>query len=523
MDGMLVTDLLDPSAPGGDHCRVIFGDRVHTRATLRQAARVQATELWQSGVQAGDRVAVLSAGRMEVVVAIFAVAYVGGINVVLNSFLKGEMLVHQLNLTTPRLVIVDDAGAAALAAVTDKLAHRPVIVSIDAPGRSMPVPAGGAVAAAPQVEQSPSDPVSIVFTSGTTGRSKGCVLSNRYVVESGRRMAQEFPLGIDDLYYTPYPLFHIGGQCAGLSYALGAGASVAFDAEFHASTFWDRVRDLGATYAQGTGAIGMALLAQPPSPRDKDNPLRRASWIPMGADAQRAFAERFDVRVVSEWYGQTEMSPICMNTAWTEGGCTGSMGFPLPDVEVRIVNGEDEVASPGIAGELIVRPRRAGIMFSGYWAQPERTVEAWRDLWYRTGDVVVEEPDGSLTFIDRKSDSVRRSGENVSCFEVEQVLLRLPGVAKAAVHAIPAELIEDEIKAWIVLEDGAELGLREVFDHCATRLPYFAIPCFVEFAAELPVNAMGKVLKDALRAAGPTSSQHDLKALGLVLDRTGRR
>jgi carnitine-CoA ligase len=518
---MLATDLLSPLAPGGDGCRISFGDVVHTRATLRAAARALAGKLQRAGVQPGDRVAILSAGRMEVIEAFFAVAYAGGINVVLNSFLKGEMLSHQLELTAPRLLITDTAGADAAAAVAGGLTSGPTVVSLDAAERWGTVTASGD-GPAPAARR-PSDPVTIVFTSGTTGRSKGCVLSHSYFVTAGRRMQECFPLRTDDLYYTPYPLFHIGGQCAGLSYALGAGASLAFDAEFHASTFWDRVREVGATYAQGTGAIGMALLAQPPSAGDSDNPLRRASFIPMAQEAQRAFGERFAVHVVSEWYGQTEMSPICMNTDWRRGRCAGSMGFPLADVQVRIVDEADEPVAPGAVGELIVRPQRPGSMFSGYWAQPDRTADAWRDLWYRTGDLVVQEPDGSLSFIDRKSDSVRRSGENVSCFEVEQVLLRLPGAARAAVHAVAAELIEDEIKAWIVPMDGAEISPRDVFEHCATRLPYFAIPRFVEFASELPVNTMGKVQKEALRAVGSSGAQHDLKALGLVLSRAERR
>jgi carnitine-CoA ligase len=227
---------------------------------------------------------------------------------------------------------------------------------------------------------------------------------------------------------------------------------------------------------------------------------------------------------VSEWYGQTELSPICMNVGWREGGRSqGSMGFPLPDVEVRIVDDADQPVPAGTVGELIVRPGRPGIMFSGYWDQPEHTVKVWRDLWYRTGDLVVEQPDGSLGFVDRATDSVRRSGENVSCWEVEQVLLRMPGVDVAAVHALAAELIEDDIKAWIVCQPGRAIGAAEFFAYCASRLPYFAIPRYVEFADELPRNALGKVVKDELRQAGVTQTQIDLRALGLELARDQRR
>ena len=132
---MLATDLLEPDAPGGDDCRIIFGDVRNTRAKLRASARALARQLQRAGVQAGDRVAVLSAGRMEVIETFFAVAYAGGINVILNSYLKGEMLVHQLELTAPRLLIADAAGAAAAAAIADQLGHQPLVVNLDAPGQ----------------------------------------------------------------------------------------------------------------------------------------------------------------------------------------------------------------------------------------------------------------------------------------------------------------------------------------------------------------------------------------------------
>ncbi len=139
------------------------------------------------------------------------------------------------------------------------------------------------------------------------------------------------------------------------------GASIALDSQFSASAYWDRVRELGATYSQGTGAVGAAILAQPPSPRDRDNPLVRASFIPMAAEAQQAFTERFGVTTVSEWFGQTEFSPICMNLAWRDGGISqGSMGFPLPDVTVRIVDAWDRPVPAGTVGELIVRPSSPG-------------------------------------------------------------------------------------------------------------------------------------------------------------------
>jgi crotonobetaine/carnitine-CoA ligase len=520
---MLVTDLIEATAAGGDELRIIVDDAHRTRATVRAAAHCWATRLQQAGVLAGDRVAILSTSRMEVIEAFFGVAYAGAINVVINSFLKGDLLAYQLELTRPRIVIADPLGAKAISQVVAQLPQPPeLIVLPDATPVDADLPSDAARFV--PVPRSPADPVSIVFTSGTTGRSKGCVISHQYFVLSGRRMNERCPLGPGDLYHSPYPLFHIGGQCAVVSWGLGAGSSIALDSQFSASTYWDRVRELGATYSQGTGAVGAAILATAPSPRDRDNPLVRASFIPMAAEAQQVFSERFDVTAICEWYGQTELSPICVNLVWQEGGtCQGSMGFPLPDIEARIVDAADERVPAGTIGELIVRPRAPGIMFSGYWEQPEHTVAAWRDLWYRTGDLVVEAPDGSFRFVDRAKDSVRRSGENVSCWEVEQVLLRMPGVDIAAVHAVPAELIEDEIKAWIVRQEGAMLGANEFFAYCSSRLPYFAIPRYVEFADDLPRNALGKVLKDELRDAGATMTQVDLKALGLVVARDQRR
>ena len=517
------TDLLRSDAPGGEDLRVSVDNRSHTRESLRMAAGGVAASLTALGLRPGDRVAFLTAGRMEVLEGFFGAAYAGGINAVVNPFLKGELLGYQLGLVEPRVVFVDECGRDALARVDGCLDRAAVVVGLD--------PMEGVDASwdelcrDPQAPTDPpvdpSDPVALIFTSGTTGQSKCCTISYRYLLQCGIRLAEHFPFDAGELFFTTYPLFHIGAY-ASLSHALMGGASIAIDSEFHVSTFWDRVRVLGATYAQATGAVGMLLLAQPESPRDRDHPLRRASWMPMAAEPQRAFGERFDVRVISEWYGQTEFSPISMNTA-PGFRCQGSIGIPLPDVEVRVVDGHDEPVAPGTAGELQVRPRRSGIMFSGYWCQPERTVEAWHDLWYRTRDIVVEMPDGSLSFVDRSSDAVRRSGENVSSFEVEQVLHRIPGVVEAAVHAVPSDLVEDEIKAWIVTSGEIDVTAKDVFEFCVPRLPYFAIPRYVEFASDLPMNALGKVQKDALRSVGMTDRQVDLRQLGLVLERSARR
>jgi crotonobetaine/carnitine-CoA ligase len=243
----------------------------------------------------------------------------------------------------------------------------------------------------------------------------------------------------------------------------------------------------------------------------------------MTARARAEFTSRFGVPVVSDGYGQTECNPITQSPLAEQGPQSGSIGRPVPWLDVRLVDEDDVPVPPEATGEIVVRPHEPMVMFDGYWNNPQATVAVSRDLWHHTGDIARLGDDGYLIYVDRKKDSMRRRGENVSSVELENAISRHPRIAAVATHAVPSPLGEDDIKAWIVLADGAEeFSPEELHRFFAASLPYFAIPRYVEFIEALPVNALGRVLKYKLRER-PHAGGWDFEVLQLMVDKEARR
>jgi crotonobetaine/carnitine-CoA ligase len=226
--------------------------------------------------------------------------------------------------------------------------------------------------------------------------------------------------------------------------------------------------------------------------------------------------------VYSEIYGQTECNPITANPWREDLRRRDSMGRAVPGLAVEVHDDDGRPVPPGVVGEVVVRPQEPEVMFQGYWGKPEATVAAARGLWHHTGDNAVADADGYLTFADRKKDSMRRRGENVSSIELERAILEHGSVAAVVVHAVPSPLGEDDIKACVIPAEGAEIDPAELFDFFKSTLPYFAVPRYLEIVDEFPVNAMGRVLKHELRAAG-IGNALDFEAMGLTVARSERR
>jgi crotonobetaine/carnitine-CoA ligase len=242
--------------------------------------------------------------------------------------------------------------------------------------------------------------------------------------------------------------------------------------------------------------------------------------IPFAPADERTFTERFGVRVQSNMYGQTETGAITF-TPLAEAGKPGTIGRPSPQYEVRIVDDADNDVPTGWVGEVIVRSKTPDVLYTGYWNKPDDTAEAMRGGWHHTGDLARCDREGYLTFVDRKKDALRRRGENVSSVQLEQAIIAHPKVAEAAIVAVPSEMTEDDIKVCIV--PAGEIEPNELFAFFKEKLPYFAIPRYVQIVDALPKTATMRVQKHVLRAAGVRSSTWDFEQLGLVVAREERR
>lgn len=501
-------------------------DRLTFGETDARSDRI-AAGLAEMGVAAGDRVAIVAQNRVEFLELFFASAKLGAVEVPLSVFLKGEFLRYQLDDCQAQTVIADAAGIEAVAQVVDGLPELKRIVALD----DTAGPPGVEVVPYPHVRESEA-PVplpdvgratlhSILYTSGTTGMPKGCMLAHGWYLNNAITASEMMEYKPDDVLFTCLPLFHAWARGLVMG-ALVHRLLAVVDPLFSVTRLIERAAETGASVFSGVGAMGMAMLGREPSPAEREHRLRAALMIPFTPEQQQAFRERFGAVVAAQLYGQTEIGAITY-ARLSEDRPLDSIGRAAPYLDVGILDDDDAEVPPGAVGEICVRPHVAHAMYQGYWRKPEATVEAWRNLWHHTGDYGRTDEAGWIYFVDRKKDALRRRGENVSSVELERAITAHPAIAEAAVHAIPSPMTEDDIKACIVLASGASVEPADLFAFFAERLPYFAIPRYVEVVPELPRNATMRVMKHLLRARGITPETWDLEAMGFGMPPDERR
>jgi len=488
----------------------------------------RAAGLLRLGVLPGDRVASLMTDRIECLELMFATATVGAVWVPLGPFLKGRFLRHQLLDAEPTVLVVDRPGWRESApALTDCSSLRWLVHVEDSDGLpdvTVPTQPWASIDDArpqPFAQVDGRMVAAILYTSGTTGPAKGCMMSHSYFAKAGGVHGTTFGVRAEDVVHSAFPLFH-GAALNIVMVAVNAGASYRSPGTFSATTYWRDVRATGTTVIVGAGAMAHALLARPVDDTDCDHTVRLAEWIPLTATTQDAFSRRFGVEVLSEHYGQTECMMITL--ADPEGTRNrSSLGPPSLLTEVAIMGDDGRLVPDGTVGDIVVRPRTSSAMFDGYWRNPEATVRAWRGLWHHTGDYGRRDPDGFLHFIDRRDDCVRRRGENVSSLEVEAAIRELPAIADAAILAVPSSMSEDDIKAVLVLEPGTRLEPAELFEAFASALPYYAVPRYVDIVEALPRTPNMKIRKYELRDRGHGPDTWDFESMGFTVSRERRR
>ena len=481
-----------------------FGDAAWSYGEVRDDAAGLAGALAEAGIAVGDRVVVMSENRPEVLRLWLACAWLGAVLVPVNTALRGEGLAHVLASARPKAVALESAfrGRVSEAGVEATW----VLDEGELPaGRGLVEPHA----------VGPGDTSAILYTSGTTGPSKGVLCPHAqwywWAVKTGDVLSIES----ESILYTNLPLFHTNALNA-FCQAIVAGATYVLGPRFSASAFWHRLEGCGATVTYLLGAMVSILLRTPEGEHDRAHRVRVALAPATPGELHGVFFERFGVRLIDAW-GSTETNIVISNTLADLR--PGTLGRVLEGFEARVAGEHDAEVPDGDPGELLVRNREPWAFASGYDGLPEATAAAWQNLWFHTGDRVVRDPDGTFRFVDRLEDAIRRRGENISSHEVEQALLAHPDVAGAAAVPVPSELGEDEVLACVVARGGAELDPLELIRFCEPRLPYFAVPRYVDVLPELPLTASGKVEKYRLRERGVTASTWDRERAGYVVRR----
>jgi carnitine-CoA ligase len=496
------------AARHGERPLVHAPNGTHTFASLRDAVAGRAGWLRAAGVEPGDRVAFMCSNRIELLELMLACAWSGAIAVPLNTALRGQGLRHALSGSAPRLIVADRDQLGWIEALGDLPSPPDLRVTEELPPPGDPVPAAGAA---------PGDIATILHTSGTSGPAKGVLGPNAQVITFAQSIVDLLEIDERDVLYTCLPLFHVNAWSA-FFHALLTGARYHVAPRFSASSFWRDVVDADATVTYLIGAMIPILLTRPAGELDRAHRIRAVNGMAPPGDLAALAKERFGIEV-TECYASTECG--CALGAPTGRQRPGRMGRAMPGYDARVVDEDDRPLPPGEAGELIVRSHDPFAMFQGYFAMPEATVAAWRNLWFHTGDRVIRDEDGWFRFVDRTGDAIRRRGENISSFEVESVLRAHPEVSEVAVFPVPSDLgEEDDVMAAIVPR--GELDPLELVRWCEGRIAYFAVPRYIDLVDELPMTENGKVRKVVLRERGIGPDTWDLERSGHRLARPAR-
>jgi crotonobetaine/carnitine-CoA ligase len=503
-----------------------------TTLTYREADSLSnrfAHGMRKAGIGAGETLLVMLPNGVDLIMSWLACAKLGVIEVPVNTAYRGDILAH----------IIQDSRARYMLTSSTYIPRLAELESLGRLERCYIRQEGSEVLLQPSIEfrdlsklidddMSPFEAEThanqvkaIMYTSGTSGRSKGVIVSHAHAYEYANGCASAVGVTESDVYYTAgLPLFHVAGKWGVLFGSAIKGATAVIARQFSATNFWSEVRKHGVTATYLLGAMANFLQRQPMKPDDHDNPLQRVLMCPLLADLD-AFIRRFQVRVGTA-YGSTEANaPISMPAGATirHSQVVGRVRSKL--FEVRILDEFDEEVPRGVVGQIAVRPKMPNITMLGYWHQPEATLEMWKNLWLHTGDAGFQDDEGLFYFTDRLKDTIRRRGENISSMEVEGVLNQHPAVQECAVFPVKSVHAEEEVMAAIVFRPGENADPMEITRFLEPRMAHFMLPRYVRIMSELPKTPTGKVRKHLLRDQGITADSWD-RDQATAIGQTGR-
>ena len=498
--------------------RFADGETWNCEETLRNTRRTAAL-LLEHGVSRGDFVLVWLPSGQAMMRAWFAINYIGAIFVPINVAYKGKILHHVIAESNAKIMIAHPRLIPRLSDIEATPLER--LLSVAEPDDAPRAPVDVLTVSLDRCDSEVSEPADldvwdlqmIIFTSGTTGPSKGVMSPYLHMYKTGQ--CSYGYITEDDCMLIDLPMFHVGGVSPTIA-ALTNRASIALFDGFSTDEFWQRIKDTGATTLSGLiGAMASFLAKAPVRPDDADNTLRMVTLM-LNQEAIDV-AKQYQFSYVSG-FNMTELSVPLMS----EVDCPepGSIGRPRSGCECRVVDEHDYECADNEVGQLIVRTDQPWEVNIGYLNRPEASAEAWRNGWFHTGDLVRRDENGDFYFVDRLKDAVRRRGENVSSLEVEAEVLRFDAVAEAAVVGVPSEYGDEDILVAVAAKPGMTIVPRELVEFLIPKMPHYAVPRYIRVMHQLPKTATNKITKVDIRKDGVTDDSWDREAAGITLKRT---
>ncbi|MBW2058670.1 MAG: AMP-binding protein [Deltaproteobacteria bacterium] len=515
-----------------DFPKLLFGHEEITYGELNRRSNALANSLLALGLGKGSHVAVMFNNCPQIIYSWIGLSKIGAIWVPVNPAYKGDILAYTLDHSDSEALITRYEYLERLVPIQDRLKTlKTVIVCPERPREDDPLAAlpfrqysfdrflaNGSVDN-PDIEVADSDIMAISYTSGTTGPPKGCLQyqaqAYRFSQNTILQRTQEGVLRKGDRMLNVCPLIHVAGLWVDFYSSISLDLPLA-TADFSASQFWKHVHDYRATYCYLLGTMPGILLRTPQCEWEKDNTLRSCLIIPYNPEEVEAFKRRFGIRDVATGYGLSEGH-----------SAFGAVNPPVPTLGkqlsrtgcVELIREDGMPCGPGESGELCLRPdpEEPWELFAGYYKDPEETVKTMRGFWLHTGDMARKGEDGYFIFVDRVKHAIRRGGENISSVKIEECLNSHPDVCESAVVAVPSEISEDEIKAYVEVREGVKLEVEDLVRYLDERLPYFMVPRYYEFVVSIPKTATEKVRKGELKEKGLTGREVDIRKMGVKL------
>ncbi len=517
----------DKAKKNPDHVVFQFRDDPLCMGDLNDRINQVANGFQAIGVKKGDKVAIMLPNCEEFLYTWFGLNKIGAVEVPINVALKGTGLVHQIVQSDCVALVADTQFLDRLEPVTGDLSDvRHVIFRNSTAEGELPNWPGFETLSFPELldhsSESPdvvvhfSDMASILYTSGTTGVSKGVMISHFYWHDIWSQSVKYSRYTEDDVLYTGLPFFHGNAQGITIGPAILADAKAVIVERFSASQLWDDCRKWECTEANYIGGIIPILMKGEKNERDGDNPLRLMVGAAAPVDIWHDFESRFNTKLL-EVYGMTECYCCLVNPL--DETRPGSCGKEITGWNVKIVDDNDNEVAPNELGEFVAQPQNMFVGTEGYYEKPRETLELFKNHWIHTGDLGRMDEDGYFYFVDRKKQALRRRGENISSFEVEAVINSHPSVLESCVVGVPSDVGEEDVKSVVVLLEGKQVTEVELIEWCEPRLAYFAIPRYIAFRSGLPKTASERVEKYKLKAEGVTDDCWDLEESGIVLKR----